>query len=314
MISRQAAASIHILGAGSIGMFLAASLRLANYHPRLLLRGDTAPKLRTICLQQQGARPRLIDIPCQSVQSKIPLIETVLVSTKAFDAVEAIESIKHKIQMDATIVILSNGALAIQEALRDIQTVSLGTITHGVYRDDNDGDTNDMCSIVHAGVGDIRLEGHLSSLASTLDQSGLNCQIESTIRTTLWKKLAANCVINPLTSFYGCLNGELETRVDGFVSKVLPEIVKEVYIVFCSDEHQVYSTQQLEEWERYVMTVVQNTAFNQSSMLQDVKKKRRTEIDFLNGFVVRKANGLGLPCTRNEELLNMIKIVDFSGP
>lgn len=239
------------------------------------------------------------------------MIETLLVTTKAFDAVQAIASVQHKLQQAATIVILSNGALAIQEAIKD-DNVSLGTITHGVYRDVDDND--DMHSIVHAGMGDIRLEGHLNAVSSILDQSGLSCQTDVNIRTILWKKLAANCVINPLTSQHRCLNGDLEQHVEGFASTVVPEIIQEVYNVFCSCEGKDFSAKEMDEWQNYVLTVVKNTASNQSSMLHDVKMKQNTEIEFLNGFVVRKAKRLGLACERNADLVNFIKTLDSFEP
>jgi 2-dehydropantoate 2-reductase len=385
---------IHILGAGSIGMLLAASLRLAHYHPRLLVReqdytvlpysaslssstsSSSSPSnnqnksVRTICLLQQypGApphlsRPRWVDVACQTTtttakqqqqQQRPRMIDTLLVTTKAYDAVAAIESIRHLLHENATVVILSNGTLAIQDELlllrqdrhRQKMKVVLGTITHGVYRtktginntDDGgvisvsntDDPENQFHSIVHAGMGTIRLEAGLDGLAEMLDQAGLRCAVDSHIRVLLWKKLAANCVINPLTALNGCPNGELLDRIDGFTTDIMPDLVREVYDVYChsekgkdpSSEAAVEKEEEgddgdeFQAWQDYVLEVIQATAANRSSMLQDVQQQqptlpdhplhrlpRRTEIDALNGFVVRRAQSLGLPCDKNERLV-----------
>jgi 2-dehydropantoate 2-reductase len=56
-----------------------------------------------------------------------------------------------------------------------------------------------------------------------------------------------------------------------------------------------------------VFRVMQATSANKSSMLQDVEAKRATEIDFINGFIARRAGIHGLPCAHHQHLLNAVR-------
>ena len=61
-----------------------------------------------------------------------------------------------------------------------------------------------------------------------------------------------------------------------------------------------------------VEAVCEATATNVSSMLQDILKKKRTEIDFINGVIVRQAQELGIPATVNSVLLDLVKTIEAS--
>ncbi|MDD5423124.1 MAG: ketopantoate reductase C-terminal domain-containing protein, partial [Candidatus Omnitrophica bacterium] len=61
-----------------------------------------------------------------------------------------------------------------------------------------------------------------------------------------------------------------------------------------------------------VESVCKATAFNVSSMLQDVLNRKRTEIDFINGAIVRQGKALGIPTPVNDVLTNIIKTLEKS--
>jgi 2-dehydropantoate 2-reductase len=167
-----------------------------------------------------------------------------------------------------------------------------------------------------------------------LDRAGLRCTFDSHIRVLLWKKLAVNCVVNPLTALYGCPNGALLDRIDGFTTDILPDLVRDDYDVYrhsekgkdlqytSSSEAAVEPEQEerdeFQAWQDYVLEVIHATAAHRSSMLQDVQQQQptlpdhlhrpqQTEIDALNGFVVRQARALGLPCDKNERLVQSVQ-------
>ena len=59
--------------------------------------------------------------------------------------------------------------------------------------------------------------------------------------------------------------------------------------------------------ERYVFSIAKKTAGNYSSMLQDVRESRQTEIDYLNGYIVRRGEEMGFHCVMNYMLMHMVK-------
>lgn len=276
--------------------------------------------------QRKRLAPRTVHVPAAliSAPGNRPF-QNLLLTTKAFQALPAIEAVAHRINSQTRIIILSNGALAIRETLlaflqtrfpNDLPRIHLAMTTHGAYRDNNDDDDDDdeILHVVHAGYGTTSVEEY-PELAQLFDLSGLNCESSSTLHRDLWFKLAANCVINPLTALYQCVNGEIrhafeqnhkEESFDSFMTKVLQE-VSQVAPPPQSEDALLLSSSSVDALKAYVESVMDATAANKSSMLQDILSGRETEIDYLNGFVVHQGERQGIPCPVNLQLVHAIR-------
>jgi 2-dehydropantoate 2-reductase len=391
---------IHVLGAGSIGLLFAASIRTAfpSYPIRLLLREHYAPTLQnqqrdhnkqeciSVCLQHQR-RLKTVHIPAQLISAAVsdstkPPIRNLLLTTKAFHAVPAVRSILSRLSvglaradkeessslspssastssraLTTNLIVLCNGALAVrdelqellsQEQLEDSVRIVLATTTHGAYRvignaqgNDNHSDSgsdnvdNGLFHVVHAGVGHTIIDESAMpkdspKLSEMLDRAGLVCTSSSSaaaMQTSLWRKLAANCIINPLTALRQMHNGQLLEQSDW--KQLLLRISEEVAAVAAADTATRLSAQQEEDeqeqqkvpvdeeltatsLQKYVEQVVTDTAVNKSSMLQDVLAQRQTEIDYLSGYVVRRGRVLGIECPANEELWKQVRSLTAS--
>jgi 2-dehydropantoate 2-reductase len=281
-------------------------------------------------------------------------IAHLLVTTKAGSAVPALTSVEHRLCTDppCTIVLLCNGALAVADEWREHQQrrqvtstsctnttlqptvpkdpffpqLLFGISTHGVYREttEHEQEEDDLYHIVHAGYGSTILEGS-PELATLLDHSGLNCTLipsrtdhdchDDYMKWLLWKKLAVNCVINPLSAIHNCVNGDI-VRLNGFHDHYYPALLSELANVFVqtlkhsnssaiNTELSVEYVQ--EEFRNAVDDVVRDTARNRSSMLQDVAAGRSTEVDYLSGYVVRTGAALGVPTPVNAELWSAVQ-------
>lgn len=114
----------------------------------------------------------------------------------------------------------------------------------------------------------------------------------------LWSKLAVNCVINPLTAIWNCPNGELRHH-----PQEIMQICEEVAAVIEREGHHTSA----EDLRDYVMQVIDATAENISSMLQDIRALRHTEIDYINGFLLRRARAHGIAVPENTRLFEMVK-------
>lgn len=95
------------------------------------------------------------------------------------------------------------------------------------------------------------------------------------ILTTCWRKLIANCVINPHRRKHDCKNGEL-IKYSAQISRIIDEICH----VMAAEGLHTDKT----ELTEYIYGIMNNTADNYSSMLQDARNNRRTEIDYITGF------------------------------
>ncbi len=193
--------------------------------------------------------------------------------------------------------------------------------------------SNSPFSIVHAGRGPLifglaqsptttPLPSPTENLMATqlLDADILEATLVSPdkLMQARLKKLVVNSIINPLTAVFNCKNGELlGGRVVG--SDTIDRLVHEAGViiktlpVFQMDEHlrDIFSDENLRGW---VNEVARATAENTSSMLQDVRAGRKTEIDFINGYLVQQALETGKPCEQHKALIEKIKQLTPGGP
>jgi 2-dehydropantoate 2-reductase len=163
--------------------------------------------------------------------------------------------------------------------------------------------------IRHAGRGPTWI-GPLSSLADKtaleaivdiFSRSGIETHIEENVTRLVWKKLLVNAGINALTAIFNVPNGELVT--DPVLRAIMGSVVREAVIVAQAAGFDFDS----EETVCNVEEVCHLTAENLSSMLQDVRRGSTTEIDYINGAVVREGRCRGLTPALNMLLTELIK-------
>lgn len=300
----------HLLGAGSIGCLFAASLQRAGISTRLILR-DAASLAQwrqagaAIVLQRAEEQWR-VELPATSVEalgSATPLRQ-LLVCTKAQQTVSALSALAAAIDPNALIVLLQNG-MGVREQLQALlphATILHALSTEGAYR-------IERFHVVHAGRGETVIGGEpgLQAVAQAA-ATALRCELPvaavDDIERRLWLKLAVNSVINPLTALHGCTNGTVLALPD--IETLLPALCDEVCAVANAEGQQLNAAQVAET----VREVCRVTAANRSSMLQDIAARRLTEIDFINGHVVRTAQRHSISCPRQGALLTQIKALE----
>ena len=280
-------------------------------------------------------------VPVQTIHQIQPgAIDTLLVTTKSYQAVDAVQSILlHRPEIlspSSRIILLCNGALSVRDELlpclmssaknnhhhtrRRIPLI-LATTTHGAYREEeevevetvNAGRSSISC-LVHAGMGQTFLPEDAADVVPFWNAAGLKGSSTSDMEDLQWKKLAANCVINPLTALFRCTNGDL--RMEPAFYELQHELLREVSQVAkkasttrVSVEHNHNNNSTLDEeiLRQFVQQVMDDTRDNKSSMLQDVLSGRMTEIHHLNDYIVRKGRTLGIDCPANEEMVSRVQ-------
>ncbi len=123
------------------------------------------------------------------------------------------------------------------------------------------------------------------------------------------EKLAVNCVLNPLTGVLDCHNGELLYNFS--FSRVMRLLLAEISLVIRTmPELQGVPNVRMrfspERLETLAVGVMAKTDKNFSSMLQDVRVGRETEIENINGYIVRRGEELGIKCVLNYMLMHMV--------
>ena len=120
-----------------------------------------------------------------------------------------------------------------------------------------------------------------------------------------WLKLAINCVINPITALENIDNGQLlNDRFQAQIKALIHEIV-----AVAAFENITFN---VDELLAIVLNVAEKTARNSSSMRSDILQKRKTEIDYINGYVVAVANKMAFSVPENKKLLQQVKALEKS--
>jgi len=164
----------------------------------------------------------------------------------------------------------------------------------------------DEHTVIERGLGTISLGSTVGNAAlveevtALLNGAGLPAEACADIWPTLWRKLAVNCAINPLTAMLDLENGLL---LDAPVRHLMGEVAFEVGQIARAVGVEI----EPRDLPRAVEEVCRLTAHNTSSMLQDTRAWRRTEVDQLNGAVVRAAEQVGLKAPLNMALAALLK-------
>ena len=154
----------------------------------------------------------------------------------------------------------------------------------------------------------------LQPVAQLLSGSGIPCSMFADVRSVLWKKLATSAVINPLTAILKVPNGKLLERAGrkgklpefcGGLREIASAVVGEVRGVAAKYGIRLSAPPLL---LREARRVARATASNRSSMLRDVEQGRRTEIDSINGAVVRMGRERGVPTPVNAMLTRLVSV------
>jgi 2-dehydropantoate 2-reductase len=167
--------------------------------------------------------------------------------------------------------------------------------------------------IRHLGVGDTMIgllrpcgwaEARLTSLAQLLSDAGWPCLMTNDIFPYIWRKLLVNVGINAITALTGIKNGEIGEIED---AQRLQELaVAEAWRV--GSKRGIAMGLKLKEAISFVRSVCEGVKENTSSMLQDRLFQRPTEIDFINGAIVKMGVESGVETPVNEVLSLLVKI------
>ncbi|MBI3932262.1 MAG: ketopantoate reductase family protein [Acidobacteria bacterium] len=145
-----------------------------------------------------------------------------------------------------------------------------------------------------------RLGARLDAVAALFRDAGIPTDVVADVASLVWRKLAVNCAINPLSALRGVPNGAL--LEDAEARRLLETAAREVGAVASAGGIVV-----ADDPAFLAVAVATTTAANRSSMLQDLDRGAPTEIDALCGAVVLEGRRLGVPTPVNEALWVAIK-------
>jgi 2-dehydropantoate 2-reductase len=301
---------IVIVGPGAMGSLFAALLSKSREEVWLLAKDkERGSKLNEKGISLEGISGNWqAKVKVTAQPEEIGAADLVIICVKSYDTKEACLSAKPLIGTSTLVLTLQNG-LGNIEIIGEVvgQEKVLGGVT-------NQGATLlDTGQIRHAGKGETvigRIDGkipvELRQIREIFNKAGLETRISRDIKGLLWSKLIINVGINALTAITRLHNGKL-IEFEG-TRRILREAVTEAIRIAKRKRIKLIYDDPLAKVE----AVCEATAANISSMLQDVIRKKRTEIDFINGVIVRQGQELGIPTPINSVFLDLVKTIESS--
>ncbi len=301
---------IVIVGPGAMGCLYAAFLSKTKGEIWLLDKDkERAEKIKEKGITIEGVSGSWQVKPNAASDAKeIGTADLVIIGVKSYDTKPAIAQCKPLIGDHTSVLTLQNGIGNI-EIIGEV--IGHDKVIGGVT---NQGATLlNTGQIRHAGRGETiigRIDGkipvQMRSIREIFNKIGLETRISRDIKGLLWSKLIINAAINPLSAITRLNNGRL-VEFEG-TRKILREAVTEATKIAKRKRIKLIYDDPLAKVE----AVCEATANNISSMLQDVLRKKRTEIDFINGVIVRQAQELGISVPVNSILLDLVKTIEAS--
>jgi len=301
---------IVIVGPGAMGCLFAAFLSKSKEEVWLLDKNkENAARINEKGITLQGlsgswqAKPKTT----ANVQD-IGKADLILICVKSFDTKQAVEQIKPLLQENTKIMTLQNGIgnIEIISELAGEDKVIGGITSEGATLIE----TGKIC---HAGRGetiigtmDGKMPVEIRGIREIFNKAGLQTKLSRDIKGLAWSKLIINAGINALTAITRLPNGKL-MEFEG-TKRILRDAVTEATRIAKRKRVKLIYDDPLAKVE----AVCESTSGNISSMLQDVLKKKRTEIDFINGVVVRLGQELGIAVPTNKFLVDLVKTIESS--
>jgi len=301
---------IVIVGPGAMGLLFAAFLSKSKEEIWLLDKNkERTEKLEKDGIFLEGISGKWIaKVKVTTNPKEIGTVDLVIITTKSYDTKSAITQAKPIIGEKTGILTLQNGIgnLEIISEITGPDNVIGGTTNLGATL------INDT-HVRHAGNGETiigKINGStpviMRDIRELFNKVKLETKISRDIKGILWSKLIINVGINALTALTRLHNGRL-TEFEG-TRRILRDAVTEAVKIAKRKRIKLIYDDPLAKVE----AVCEATSTNVSSMLQDVLRKKRTEIDFINGVVVRLGQELSIPVPVNQLLVDLVKTIETS--
>lgn len=290
-----------VFGAGALGSLLGAMLA-GRHDVTLVGRAPHVEAVQKDGLRIEGVRTIHAHPKAATKVEGDEGYDVIFLTVKAFDTPTAIEGLRPAVGPVTVIVSAQNG-LGNYEALKAAfphNPVLAAVVTYGAM-------LAGPGRVVYAGQGEILVGGTAKELDSagrigrSLREAGFKALGLPDIRGHLWQKVIVNAAINPLAALSGKSNGEF--LEDPALQARAKKIVDEAAAVARAQRAPLPERDTFAVMER----IAKATEKNKVSMLQDLEKGRRTEIDQINGAIVEAGKAAGIPTPENAAVLAEVK-------
>lgn len=292
-----------IIGAGSIGSLMGVKLALAGNKVEFVVKKRNTKRLieNDGITLFEGDKKFLLKTRTY-LWDNLKHIEAdyVIVAVKSYHAISILQKLKEIIHKTPQIITIQNGVtphIIASDLFEDRHIII--SLKEAAYK-------FDVNKVRHAGSGVNVLTSFnapkdtLEDLAEQLRAAEIKTEIRNDAMEVLYRKLAINCIINPLTALFSIKNGKLIKFLDSYL---VNSLISEILEIYEEEGINIPKEEIIDELKK----ITKDTRENKSSMLQDIEWKRKTEIDYLNGYILERAADYGIHTPSNKIVYELIK-------
>jgi 2-dehydropantoate 2-reductase len=297
--------TVAVMGAGAVGCYYGGMLARAGHRVTLIGRSQHMTAVEAHGLRMQTLTfDEQVSLFARTDPAAVTDAELVLLSVKSSGTESAGEQIRANLKPGAMVLCLQNGvdnAERLRAVLPDVQVAAAVVYV-----------ATEMASpghLRHHGRGELVIEPSMRSaeVAQALVAAGVPTEISDNVRGALWAKLILNCAYNALSAVGRIVYSELVQRPG--VTEIMRDVIAECRAVAAADGVTIPG-----DVELAVRRIAETMPAQYSSTAQDLMRGKPSEIDFLNGYVVRRGDALGVPTPANRVLWTAVKLMEKSGP
>lgn len=317
---------IWVFGGGSLGLLYAAKLSATDCEVVLVTR--THSQAQAIRSEGIGIKTEMTTkddmrrvVACSAVSMQelrdakrhsIAPPDWILLTVKQYDLTDQVVRLLASFAVrseDTNLLALQNGIGHMEKlaAHMNKQQLYAAVVSEGALR-------TSSTEVVHTGFGLTKLGASLAEnfvgadsdqkikqLQNVLQYAGFQTVLSNQLNIDIWQKLIVNSVINPLTALLQIRNGALLEHTN----------LQEIMYRLCEEAHAVakqvgINLDNSETW-RLLREVCRNTAANKSSMLQDLEAGRPTEVQWINGAIVKAAGLQGVEVPTHDIMVRLVQ-------
>lgn len=285
---------VQIMGAGALGSLFGYFIQKAGYDVVYVARGEQLNALQNEGLKISGLVNDHIKV---NACSKPVNADITFVTVKSYDTEIAAKLLA---EVDCGIVCSLQNGVGNEEILMNYVDTVIGGITTYAANLVRPGHVEFAGKgITYVGELSGEMTENVEKVVEVLRKSGIEAKAVNDISRRIWEKAVINAAINPITALCRVRNGKIaEVEELWSVAKSIADEGERVMRAMGFDVKNIAEV---------VRDVAIKTANNRSSMLQDIEKGKRTEIDFINGAIVRKGIELGVETPVNRIMLDLVK-------
>ncbi len=292
---------VAVMGAGAVGCYFGGMLARAGHDVTLIARTQHAQAIERDGLRMETKTfDERVRLRASTEAAAVQDARLVLLCVKSNDTEVAGAQLRPHMAPDALVLTLQNGvdnADRLRAVLPPAQVAA--AVVYVATEMAGPG------HLRHHGRGELVIEPAAGSAAAAqaLADAGVPTEISDNVRGALWSKLIINCAYNAVSAIAQLPYGQ---AVQG---EGVPDLMRDV-VDECLAVAKAEGVQLPGDTHAIVRNLVQSMPGQYSSTAQDLARGKRTEIDHLNGLVVRRGEALGVATPANRVLWALVKLVE----